>query len=35
MKILVEDDETEIAGLVEIILKNEGYELYHRTKVWW
>ena len=35
MKILVADDETEIAGLVEIILKNGGYELYHRTKVWW
>lgn len=27
MKILVADDETEIAGLVEIILKNEGYEV--------
>ena len=26
MKILVADDEKEIAELVELILKNEGYE---------
>ena len=28
MKILVADDETEIAELVELILKNEGYEVW-------
>ena len=28
MKILVVDDEKEIADLLELYLKNEGYEVY-------
>ena len=34
MKVLVVDDEKEIADLVELYLKNDGFEVYNMEKMY-